>query len=1027
MGSFFIRRPVFAIVISLLISLAGLLSLLRLPLEQFPEVAPTTVNISASYTGASAETVENTVTQLIEQQLTGLDGMLYFTSTSSASGDASIDVVFDHGVDPDTAQIQVANKVRQVEARLPDTVQDNGVRVTRRQPETFLFVSVYDESNRATPGDMGDYAASNLYDPLSRIEGVGNIDLFGSQYAMRIWLDPYRLRSYNLQPSDIIAAVRSQNVQVAAGAIGAQPAAAEQRLNAVVTAQSMLQTPEEFRRIVVKSGGDGSLVYLGDVSRVELGSESYNTISLLNDHPNAALGLQLADGANTIETTRRVMETVEQLKAQLPPGYAIAYPRDSTQFINRSLSEVWHTLVEAIVLVTVVMYLFLGSWRATVIPALTVPVVLLGTLAALAVGGYSINTLTLFAMVLAIGLLIDDTIVVVENVERLMLEEGLDAPDATARSMEEIGGSLVGIAAVIAVVFLPMAFFGGSTGVIYKQFSLTIIAAMTLSVCVALTLAPALCGLLLVPRQAGLEVSRFQRFIDRATQRYSDSVGRFLRRGARCLLAYAVITLAAVWVYVQLPTGFIPNEDQGGMVVSFNLPAGADQQRTLAVDAAVREYFTTYEKDNLDLTISTIGRNGTGTGQNLGQTWVKLKDWEERPGEDNSAQAIAARAGAYLQRLADAQINVILYPPVRGMGTTDGFELQLQANAGRSREDLYQMQREMLRRAQDDPALADVRSGRSQTAPQLHIAFDKPKLLALGVNLTDAYNTISAAWAGSYVNDFLDRSRIKRVYVQADAAYRSRPENLQAWSVRNEAGGMVSLNEVAQTSMSLGTQTLERYNGLAAVQLQGMPAAGYSSGEAMSAAGKIAEDLGCLYSWSGLSFHERQSAGQALPLYAVSLLIIFLCLAALYESWLAPFAALLVTPLGACGAVAATGLRGLDNNVYFQIALLSVIGLSARNAIMMLSFMEEALAAGNTAVEAALAGARLRLRPILMTAVTFIAGVAPLAAASGVGANSRIAIGTGIIGGTLTGTALTLFFVPLFFVLLKRFAKARKK
>lgn len=1025
MGSFFIRRPIFAIVISILISLSGLLALVRLPLEQFPEVAPTTVNISATYTGASAETVENTVTQLIEQQLTGLDGMLYFTSSSSASGDASIDVIFDHGVDPDTAQIQVANKVRQVEARLPDTVQDNGVRVTRRQPETFLFVSVYDQSNRATPGDMGDYAASNLYDPLSRIEGVGNIDLFGSQYAMRIWLDPYRLRSYNLQPSDIIAAVRGQNVQVAAGAIGAQPAAAGQGFNAVVTAQSMLQTPEEFRRIVVKSGGDGSLVYLGDVARVELGSESYNTVSLLNDHPNAALGLQLADGANTIETTRRVMEAVEQMKKQLPPGYAIAYPRDSTQFINRSLSEVWHTLVEAVILVTIVMYLFLGSWRSTLIPTLTVPVVLLGTLTALAVWGYSINTLTLFAMVLAIGLLIDDTIVVVENVERLMLEEGLDATTATERSMKEISGSLVGIAVVISVVFLPMAFFGGSTGVIYKQFSLTIIAAMTLSVLVALTLAPALCSMLLLPRQEGDSGSRFQRFIDKATRRYTDGVAKLLRRGARCLLAYAVVTAAAVWIYAQLPTGFIPNEDQGGMVVSFNLPAGAGQQRTMAVDAAVREYFSKYEKDNLDLTISTIGRNGTGTGQNLGQTWVKLKDWEDRPGEANSAQAIAGRAGAYLRKLSDAQINVILYPPVRGMGTVDGFELQLQASPGMPRAALYNIQQELLRRAQDDAVLTNVRTGRSQTAPQLHIEFDKPKLLALGVNLSDVYNTISAAWAGSYVNDFLDRSRVKRVYVQADAPYRARPENLQEWSVRNEAGGMVPLNEVAQTSMSLGTQTLERYNGLAAVQLQGMPASGYSSGDAMNAAGRIADDLGCLYSWSGLSFHERRSVGQALPLYAASLLVIFLCLAALYESWFIPIAVLLVTPLGVCGAVMAAGLRGLDNNVYFQIALLAVVGLSARNAIMMIAFMEEAMAAGSTAVEAALEGARLRLRPILMTAVTFIAGVAPLAVASGVGANSRIAIGTGILGGTLTGTALTLFFVPLFFVLLKRLIKAR--
>ena len=1024
MGAFFIRRPIFAIVTAILISLSGLLSLSRLPLEQFPEVAPATVNISASYPGASAETVENTVTQLIEQQLTGLDGLLYFSSSSSASGEASIDTVFEHGTDPDTAQIQVANKVRQVEARLPATVQENGVRVTRRQPETFLFVAVYDSSDRATPGDMGDYVASNLYDTLSRIEGVGNIELFGSQYAMRIWLDPYRLRSYSLQPSDIIAAVRSQNVQISAGAIGAQPAPAEQGISAVVTSQSMLQTPEEFGNIIVKSSASGALVHLRDVARVELGSESYSTVSLLNGHPNAALGLQLANGANTIETARRVIEATEQLRPQLPPGYTIAYPRDSTQFINRSLSEVWHTLVEAVALVTAVMYLFLGSWRATLIPALTVPVVLLGTLTALAVCGYSVNTLTLFAMVLAIGLLVDDAIVVVENTERLMQEQRLSAQEAAARSMQEISGSLVGIAAVIAVVFLPMAFFGGSTGVIYKQFSLTIIAAMALSVFVALTLAPALCSLLLKPQeQTG---GRLQKLMDRAATGYGERIRRLLHRSQwrRCLLVYAAVNAAAFLIYAQLPTGFIPNEDQGGMVVSFNLPDGAGQERTLAVDAAVRQYFAEHESGNLDLSISTLGRNGTGTGQNLGQTWIKLKDWEERPGAENSAQAIAARASAYLQQLPEAQIHVILYPPVRGMGANDGFELQLQAPPGRTRAELYASQQELLQAAAEEAALSGVRAGRSQTAPQLHVELDKPKLLALGVSLSDAYSTLSTAWAGSYVNDFLDRSRVKRIYVQADAPYRSRPEDLRAWTVRSANGSMVPLDEAAHTSMSLGTQTLERYNGLASVQIQGTPGAGYSSGEAMSAVGRLAEELGCLYSWSGLSLHERQSSGQALPLYAASLLVVFLCLAALYESWSIPLAVILVTPLGVCGAVLAAALRGLDNNVYFQIALLAVVGLSAKNAIMMLSFMEEALTAGGSVQQAALLGARLRLRPILMTSVAFIAGTAPLAIASGVGANSRIAIGTGIVGGTLTGTALTLFFVPLFFLLL---TKGRQK
>lgn len=1017
MSGYFVNRPVFAIVISLLISLLGILALTILPMEEYPDIAPPTINISATYTGASAETVENSVTQIIEQELTGLDGLLYFSSTSSSAGTARISVVFDQGTDPDMAQIQVTNQVQQVISRLPEIVQHNGVRVMRSQVDMFLNMSLYDELDRSTSSDMADYLISNLYDQISRIEGVGEVTVYGSRYAMRIWLNPTDLRAYNLTPADVISAIKIQNVQLSAGSIGALPAVEEQVLTATVTAQSMFQTPEQFRNIIVKNEPNGSLVRIKDVAKVELGSETYGVENRLNGHPAASFGLSLAPGANIMDTAARVYDLVEVMQKHLPEGYVISYSRDSSIFISRSVNEVLKTLFEAIALVVIVMFIFLGSWRATIIPVLTVPVVLLGTFAVLAVLGYTINLLTLFAMILAIGLLVDDTIVVVENVERVMREEGLGAKEATIASMKEVTSSLIGIAVVLSVVFLPMAFFGGATGVIYRQFSVTIITAMILSVIVAISLAPALCGILLVSHT---KTGAFQRLFDRLVDKYTLSVQSVLKTMIRWLLSYGVITVMAVFIYMQLPTGFIPNEDQGGMQVLYTLPEGTDVKRTRSVARQIGAYFTENESHNVEIILDIIGINFNGRGQNLGMSWVKLQDWDLRSGRENNVQAIVRRATKALQQsVNDAQVFAIVPAPVRGLGQSGGFEIQLQASADMTRAELADIRQSLLAEAMQSDRLAAVRSGRTLFAPQLHVDFDQEKALAYGINLSDVYATLNTAWAGTYVNDFLDRSRIKRVYVQSDAKYRSRPEDLNMWTVRNNKGEMVPLGELVSTKMVQGIESVERYNGLASYQVEGSAAKG-SSGEAMNEIASIADKLGAVYSWSGLSYQEKKSTGQAMPLYILSITVVFLCLAALYESWSIPISVLLIIPLGVIGVVASTLFRGLENNIYFQVALLATIGLSSKNAIMMITFMDNAVKEGIPLMKAAVEGAAIRMRPILMTSIAFIAGVLPLAVATGIGANSRKAIGTGIIGGTLTATFFALFFVPLFFVLVNR-------
>lgn len=1031
LAKFFVGRPIFAWVIAIVIMLAGTAAITSLPIAQYPDVAPPTVAINANYVGASAETVENSVTQIIEQQLTGLDGLLYFSSSSSSNGQASIQVTFDQGTNPDTAQVQVQNKVQQALPRLPSSVQQQGVTVVKSQNDFLLIVALADTTDRSDASDLADFLVSNMQDPIARVHGVGGVQVFGSQYAMRIWLDPAKLLSYSLMPSDVRSAIESQNTQVSAGKIGGMPSLPGQQLNATVTAQSKLQTPDQFRAIIVKHDPSGATVRLGDVARVEMGSESYDAVPRANGHPASGLAVKLAPGANALTTAEGVRKVVEELSSALPAGYEVAYPRDSTAFIKISIEEVVKTLIEAIVLVVIVMFVFLQNWRATLIPAIAVPVVLLGTFGVLQVFDYSINTLTMFAMVLSIGLLVDDAIVVVENVERIMSEENLGPREATLKSMGEITPALVGIATVLSAVFLPMAFFSGSTGVIYRQFSITIVSSMLLSVLVALVLTPALCAQLLKPAH-GQPAHRgffgwFNRTFDRAVNRYEQGVIKVLKRPLQGMLAFGAIVLVMGLLLLRLPTSFLPTEDQGQVMVQFTLPAGASVTRTLEVAKTIEKYFMETEKDNINTMFTLSGFNFSGSGQNAGMAFVNLKDWKERKGANNRADNIAQRATMAFSTIRDAQVFSLNPPSIAGLGQSGGFEFQLQATAGVTRETLTQMRDQLLGTAQSDPDLTAVRLGSLPDTPQLHVAIDQAKASSLGVSLADVNTSLSAAWAGIYVNDFIDRARVKRVYMQADAPFRSAPGDLANWYVRSENGTMTPFGAFATTEWTHGPESLSRYNGLASYAIQGSAAPGVSSGKAMdemeALVGKLPPGAG--FDWSGLSYQERLAGGQKSLLYSISILVVFLCLAALYESWSVPFSVMLVIPLGVVGAVLGATLRGLENDVYFQVALLTTIGLSAKNAILIVEFAEAAYVRGASLMDAAIEAARLRLRPIIMTSLAFVAGVLPLAVSTGAGANSRISIGTGVVGGTLTATGLAIFMVPLFFVLVRKLFKER--
>jgi multidrug efflux pump len=1027
LSRFFIERPIFAWVIAIGIMMAGLGAMLTLPIAQYPDIAPPSVNISANYPGAAAETVETSVTQVIEQQLTGIDGLMYFSSSSTANGQARITVTFKKGTDPDTAQVQVQNKVQQALSRLPNAVQQQGLTVTKSQTDFLMVVGLYDRTDTASQADIADYLVNNFQDAIARVDGVGSSQIFGSQYAMRIWLDPYRLATVKLMPSDVQSAIAAQNVEVSAGQIGADPAPEGQQLNATVTARARLQTPEQFRNIIVKTQSDGSVVHLSDVARVELGNESYTSSARLSGHPASGMALQLAPGADALKTAELVKAKVRELSTNLPHGYTVTYPRDTTPFIKLSVEEVVQTLIEAVALVVVVMFIFLQSWRATLVPAIAVPVVLLGTFGVLALFGYSINTLTLFGMVLAIGLLVDDAIVVVENVERIMEEEGLSPRQATIKSMEEIGSALIGIALVLSAVLLPMAFFGGSTGVIYRQFSITIVSSMLLSVVVALILSPALCATILKPvshekRDRGW-TGKFNRWFGRVTHGYMARLNGFIGRRTVFWIGYAVM-LGLLWLlFVRLPTSFLPVEDQGQVMVQVTLPAGAKSSRTSAAIDQIQNYFVNDEKDNVDFIFVTQGFSFAGQGENTAQGFVSLVPWDKRKGAANSATMIANRATKQLAAIRDAKALAMTPPSIRGLGQSNGFTFELLNTGGLSRERFLELRNQLMKAATGSPKLAGVRAATLEDTPQLKVDIDSEKLAVLGLTQSSVDNVLSAAWGSTYINDFVDRGRVKRVYMQADAPFRALPTDLDNWQVRSATTGeMVPFSAFATTHWTMGPTTVSRYNGQSSYEIQGQAAPGSSSGEAMDEMVKLQKQLppGTGYAWSGLSYQEQLSGGQAPLLYGLSVLVVFLCLAALYESWSIPLAVLLVIPLGLIGAVLAVTLRGLENNIYFQVGLLTTMGLAAKNAILIVEFAELAYLQGKDAMSAALEAARLRFRPILMTSLAFIAGVIPLAIASGAGAQSRVAIGTAVIGGMLTATVLAIFYVPLFFLTIMR-------
>ncbi|HTT99462.1 MAG TPA: efflux RND transporter permease subunit [Rhizomicrobium sp.] len=1028
LSQFFIERPVFAWVIAIVIALVGVLAIQILPITQYPTIAPPAVTISATYPGASAETVQNSVTQVIEQQLTGVDNLLYFSSSSSSNGQVSITATFAPGTNPDIAQVQVQNKVQQATPTLPQEVQQQGVVVTKSQSSFLLVVALYDDSGRYTNIDISDFMASKMQDPLSRVSGVGQAQVFGSPYAMRIWLDPFKLNSFGLTPSDVQNAILAQNVQVSAGELGAQPTVPGQQLDATVTAQSRLETPEQFKNIVLKTSTAGAIVRLKEVARVELGAQSYAVVSRMNGKPAAGIAIQLAPGANALKTADAVKAKATELASTFPPGVKLAFPVDNTTFIRLSINDVIKTLVEATILVIIVMFVFLQNWRTTLIPAIAVPVVLLGTFGVLAAFGYSINTLTMFALVLAIGLLVDDAIVVVENVERLMREDGLSPKDATKKSMQEITGALIGIALVLSAVFLPMAFFGGSTGVIYRQFSVTIVSAMVLSITVALILTPALCATLLKPIPKGGDEELHWRFFnwfndtfEYGRDRYHRALERFLRWVRPALLIYGAIIVVLVLLFIRLPTAFLPEEDQGTILTQITLPVGATQARTLAVAKQVEHFYMVDEQKNAETTFIVAGFSFAGAGQNSGIAFVHLRPWNERSGSANHAQGIVQRAMAKFSQFRDAMVFALIPPAVQELGQSSGFDVEMEDRGNLGHDGLMKARNKFLQLAAKDPLLSGVRPNGLDDTAQLHIDIDKDKATALGLSLADVDDTLNTAWGGLYVNDFIDRGRVKKVYMQADAPYRMVPDDLYRWYVRSTSGEMAPFSSFASYRWELGPAKLERFNGVGSLELQGSPAPGKSSGTAMEEVQKLFQQLpkGVGLEWTGLSYQERQAGSQTAALYAISALVVFLLLAALYESWSIPLSVMLVIPLGIVGAILAATLRGLYNDIYFQVGLLTTMGLSAKNAILIVEFAVDAQKRGESIRDAAVEGARLRLRPILMTSLAFIAGVIPLAVSTGAGAASQNDIGTGVIGGMLTATVLAIFFVPLFYEIVR--------
>ncbi|SDS60038.1 multidrug efflux pump [Halopseudomonas xinjiangensis] len=1035
MSRFFIDRPVFAWVIALVIMLVGGLSLLKLPVNQYPSIAPPAIGISVNYPGASAQTVQDTVVQVIEQQLNGIDGLRYVTSESNADGSMSITVTFNQGVDPDIAQVQVQNKLQLATPLLPQEVQQQGIRVTKAVRNFLMVIGVVSTDGSMNRDDLADYIVSNIQDPLSRTSGVGDFQVFGAPYAMRVWLDPAKLNDFQLTPVDVSDAIRAQNVQISSGQLGGLPALPGQQLSATINGKTRLQTPEQFSAILLKVNPDGSQVRLGDVAQVELGAQSASISAQYNGMPASGIAVKLATGANALKTAEAVKETISRLEPFFPAGMEVVYPYETAPVVSASIEGVVHTLLEAVVLVFLVMYLFLQNFRATLIPTLAVPVVLLGTFGVLAAFGFTINILTMFAMVLAIGLLVDDAIVVVENVERVMVEEGLSPLEATRKSMGQIQGALVGIGLVLSAVFVPMAFFGGSTGVIYKQFAITIASAMALSVLVALVFTPALCATILKPIAKGDHHEKrgffgwFNRTFNRGVSRYESGVAGMLKRKTPFVLLYLVIVAVMVVLFTRIPSAFLPGEDQGVLFAQVQTPAGSTAERTQRVVDAMRVYLLEEEGDVVNSVFTVTGFNFAGRGQNSGMAFIGLKPWDERPDPEQSVFALAERAQGYFDTLRDARVMAFAPPAVMELGNASGFNLYLQDNAGIGHDALMAARNQFLGMAAQHPALTAVRPNGLDDEPQYQLLIDDERARVLGVSLSDVNQTQSIAWGSAYVNDFIDRGRVKRVYLQGAASARMNPEDLDKWFVRNDQGEMVPMTAFASGEWVYGSPKLSRFNGLPSMEIMGEPAPGFSTGDAMAAVEELAAQLppGVGVAWTGLSFEERLSGDQAPMLYALSLLVVFLCLAALYESWSIPLVVMLVVPLGVIGALLATLGRGLSNDVFFQVGLLTTVGLTAKNAILIVEFAKDLHEQGMSLFDAAVQACRMRLRPIVMTSLAFTLGVVPLALASGAGAGSSHAIGTGVIGGMITATVLAIFWVPLFFVMVSSVFGSKKK
>ncbi|EGP1376918.1 efflux RND transporter permease subunit [Salmonella enterica] len=1030
MANFFIRRPIFSWVLAIILMMAGALAIMQLPVAQYPTIAPPAVSISATYPGADAQTVQDTVTQVIEQNMNGIDNLMYMSSTSDSAGSVTITLTFQSGTDPDIAQVQVQNKLQLATPLLPQEVQQQGISVEKSSSSFLMVAGFVSDNPNTTQDDISDYVASNIKDSISRLNGVGDVQLFGAQYAMRIWLDANLLNKYQLTPVDVINQLKVQNDQIAAGQLGGTPALPGQQLNTSIIAQTRLKDPEEFGKVTLRVNTDGSVVHLKDVARIELGGENYNVVARINGKPASGLGIKLATGANALDTATAIKAKLAELQPFFPQGMKVVYPYDTTPFVKISIHEVVKTLFEAIILVFLVMYLFLQNIRATLIPTIAVPVVLLGTFAVLAAFGYSINTLTMFGMVLAIGLLVDDAIVVVENVERVMMEDNLSPREATEKSMSQIQGALVGIAMVLSAVFIPMAFFGGSTGAIYRQFSITIVSAMALSVLVALILTPALCATLLKPVSAEHHEKKsgffgwFNTRFDHSVNHYTNSVSGIVRNTGRYLIIYLLIVVGMAVLFLRLPTSFLPEEDQGVFLTMIQLPSGATQERTQKVLDQVTHYYLNNEKANVESVFTVNGFSFSGQGQNSGMAFVSLKPWEERNGEENSVEAVIARATRAFSQIRDGLVFPFNMPAIVELGTATGFDFELIDQGGLGHDALTKARNQLLGMVAKHPdLLVRVRPNGLEDTPQFKLDVDQEKAQALGVSLSDINETISAALGGYYVNDFIDRGRVKKVYVQADAQFRMLPGDINNLYVRSANGEMVPFSTFSSARWIYGSPRLERYNGMPSMELLGEAAPGRSTGEAMSLMENLASQLpnGIGYDWTGMSYQERLSGNQAPALYAISLIVVFLCLAALYESWSIPFSVMLVVPLGVVGALLAASLRGLNNDVYFQVGLLTTIGLSAKNAILIVEFAKDLMEKeGRGLIEATLEASRMRLRPILMTSLAFILGVMPLVISRGAGSGAQNAVGTGVMGGMLTATLLAIFFVPVFFVVVKR-------